>query len=350
MESAPVLRKRRRHWGCLTLFLIIRCPGGHALLTPSTGMPRLDTSKVTVLNLPKALEGFSVLHISDLNGARLGAAQENLRQALRGETFQAVALTGDMVGGGDTQPLMELLGILPKEVPVFLVPGLADPAPLLSVPHGSGEVKAPWVLQAEALGAIYLESPHPLEADGRIVWFCPGDLFAYDLPSARNSLAAQVAALKATGDPYAPQAGAMLRYAEHRLAVTESAIQGMQAMKPGDVIIALSHRPPGDQELSELMARVKEGSLPAPSLFLCGFFNNGQARIPGLGPLFIPPQGDGRGGFLPGDQGLSGLSVRKGFTLHVSPGLGVSPAYPLPLRLFNRPAITLLKITAQMTR
>ena len=66
--------------------------------------------------------------------------------------------------------------------------------------------------------------------------------------------------------------------------------------------------------------------------------------------MHIPVQPDGKGGFFPGDEGFTGLSIVKGYAVYISPGLGVSSYYPLPLRLFNRPAATLVRLTAQMTR
>lgn len=345
--------RRRRHTGCLTVLLLFLAAA--ALVLSLNGLSnryvRLETRKVTVLQLPKALEGFTILHLSDLHAAQLGKAQEHLRSALGRETYQAVALTGDMVGrSGNAGPLMDLISLVPKGVPVFLIAGDGDPAPLLSLPHGDSEVKAEYVRQAEALGAVYLEAPYRLEADGQSVWFCPGDLFTYDVPSARDALAAQVASLKAADNPYAPETGAQLRYMEHRLDAARRSADAMKEMKAGDVIVALMHHPPGPEALGELSLLSRERDLPAPDLILAGQFNNGQARLPGLGPLYIPPQGDGRGGFLPGDEGFTGLSILKGFTVHISPGLGVSDYYPLPLRLFNRPGASLLQLTAQMTR
>ncbi len=345
--------RHRRHAGCLTVILLLFA--ALALLLSLNGLSnrfvRLETRRVTVLNLPKALEKFAVLHLSDLNGARLGNQQENLRKTLGRESFQAVALTGDMVGrGGDAEPLMELLALLPQGVPAFLIAGDGDPAPLLSAPHGDSEVKAEYIRKAEALGAIYLEAPYPMTHEGQTVWFCPGDLFFYDLPSARSALALQVGTLRASENAYDPEIGAQLRFAEHRLKVTEQALEATDAMKPGDVIIALMHHPPGPDMLGDLSQSSRESGKPSPSLFLAGGFNNGQIRLPGLGPVFIPRQGDGRGGFFPGDEGFSGLSIIKGYPLYISPGLGVSDYYPLLLRLFNRPGATLLELTAQMTR
>lgn len=345
--------RRRRHAGCLTVLLLLSA--AVALVLSLNGLSnryvRLETRPVTVLELPRALEKTGILHISDLHAARLGPEQTHLRQALGKESYQAVALTGDMVGrGGNAEPFLELLDALKPGVPVFFIAGDNDPAPLLSAPHGDGEVKAPWVRAAEAKGAVYLESPVRIDVEGQAVWFVPGDLYFIDLPSASAALTEQVNALKASGKAYEPETGALLRAAEHRLDAVNAALGAMADIKPQDLVVALTHQPPGADMLGELAQEAREKNLSAPGLFLSGQFNNGQVRLPGLGPVYVPPQTDGRGGFFPGDEGFTGLSIQKGFPVHISPGLGVSGYYPVPLRLFNRPAVTLLQLTARMTR
>ena len=49
----------------------------------------LDEIRLTVLNLPDSLEGFSILHISDLHGARFGENQKAIRAALSKEAISS---------------------------------------------------------------------------------------------------------------------------------------------------------------------------------------------------------------------------------------------------------------------
>jgi predicted MPP superfamily phosphohydrolase len=345
--------RRRRHYGRLSLALLLLSAA--ALVLSLNGLSnrfvRLQTRRVTILQLPKELEGFNILHLSDLNAANLGKDQENLRKALGKESYQAVVLTGDMMGkSGNTQPLLDILGFLPDEVPVFFIAGDSDPEPLVTKAHGDSEVKAPYIREIEAAGAMYLEVPYKLEVEGKSIWFLPGELLMYDLPNAQFALNEQVKALQAAENPYDPETGAQLRSAAYRLSVFTSAIELLTQIQPEDVVVAIMHHPPSVDFLNELSASGQDNGVPQPSLFLAGQYNNGQIRLPGLGPLFIPLQADGRGGFLPGDEGFSGLSITKGFPVYISPGLGVSGYYPLPLRLFNRPGATLVQLTQQMTR
>lgn len=345
--------RRKRRYGCLTVaaLFVAALVLTLSLNALSNRYVRLENRSVTVLNLPRELENFTILHLSDLNGARLGDAQENLREALGKEAYQAVALSGDMVGkSGDIRPLLEIKALFPLNVPVFFIAGDADPAPLLAQPHGDGEVKAEYIRALEEAGLTYLESPVRMEYDGRAVWFTPGDAFMLDLQNAAFALKEQLKALDSAANPLDAAVGAQRRHAEHRLDIIGKTMEAKAQMKSGDAIIALMHHPPDSEQLTQLSQLSREEGLPAPSLFLAGQFNNGQVRLPGLGILYVREQPDGRGGFLPGDEGFTGLSITKGFPVYVSPGLGISTYYPLPLRLFNRPAATLIHLTARMTR
>lgn len=344
---------RKRRGGCILILLLFVAALTIllSLNTLSNRYARLEERAVTVLNLPKELEGFKILHLSDLNGAMLGHEHENLKKTLGKEGYQAVVLSGDMVGkGGKVKPLLDLLALFPKDVPVFLLPGDSDPKPLIDDPHGTDEVKADYILQAEQMGAIFLEAPYKMEVGNQTVWFCPGETFTLDMNNAVFALEELIKTLSSQENPYEAQTGAQLRFSKHRLSVMEASLEAFSQMKVTDVIVALNHHPPDYEQLSELSVRSKEQNLPSPSLFLAGQFNNGQVRLPGLGSVYIPRQADGRGGWFPGDEGFTGLSIVKGYPVYISPGLGTSSYYPLPIRLFNRPAATLIRLTSQMTR
>lgn len=345
--------RRKRRTGCLTIFLLFFLVMGVVLglNSLSNRFVRLSIRKVTVLNLPRALERFRMLHLSDLNAASLGAGQENLKASLGKEAYQAVVMTGDMVGkSGKVQPLLDLARVLPPQVPKLFITGDSDPSPLLDSAHGDGEVLAPYIRQLQEAGFIYLETPYRLEEEGQVIWFCPGEYFMLDLDSATAALKEQVDGLLASANPYEPETGARLRHAQHRLKVYEESLAAIKTMQEGDTIIAVMHHPPTNEQLGEMAALNREEDAISPSLFLAGQFNNGQMRLPGLGPIYVPEQGTGNGGWLPGDEGLTGLSIVKGFPVHISPGLGTSSYYPIPLRLFNRPGATILELTARMTR
>lgn len=346
-------KKRSGRAGFLTLFVLFSLA---LMLTLglnhlSNRFPRLETRSLTVVDLPRSLEGFKILHLSDLNATWLGQGQENIKHALKDEGYDLLALSGDMVGReGDISPLLDLLALVPESVPKLMVAGDADPAPLLLSPKGSEEVKAGYIQRLEAAGLIFLEHPLALEIDGQRVWVCPQDSFLLDLASARFALGEQIKLLEAQQEAPLPQQEAQLHHARHQLENIEKSEAALLEMKEGELIISLSHQPPEPAQLKELSRLRREEGLLVPSLFLAGQFNNGQARLPILGPIFIPVQADGRGGFFPGDASFTGLSVTQGLPLHISPGLGVSTYYPLPIRLFNRPVLSLIRLTARMTQ
>lgn len=90
----------------------------------------VDEQQVTIVGLPSDLEGYRILHLSDLAGKRFGDAQSTLLRELNTLDYDAVFLTGDMVGtSGDPEPLYELLEGFSSSTPVYFISGDSDPGP-----------------------------------------------------------------------------------------------------------------------------------------------------------------------------------------------------------------------------
>ena len=106
---------------------------------------RVEEERLTVLNLPVDLEEYSILHISDLHGARYGEKQKAIKTALGNMRYSCVVMTGDMLGeNGDVEPLLELIAVLPPDTPKYLIPGDMD-GPLIDTDaHGSLSPYADW--------------------------------------------------------------------------------------------------------------------------------------------------------------------------------------------------------------
>lgn len=352
-QSIFAPRRRKKRYGCLTVIFLFLIALGMLVGINSLAnrFVKLAVQPITLPELPRKLEGYTILHLSDLNAATLGKDHEHLKKALALESYQAVFLTGDMVGKtGNAGPLLAILDMIGGKVPVFLIAGAGDPPPLISSPHGDSEVLAPYIRQAQAKGAVYLSKPQLLEVEGERLWFWPADLFELDLESARSAYSDRVTRLKASENPYSPENGAQLRLAEYQQKMVEVAISAKAHMKAGDTVIALRHHAPDAALLSELRQGAEASGAILPQVYLSGQFNGGQIRLPFLGPVYIPPQGDGRGGWFPGDEGFAGLTVYKGQAVYISPGLGVSSYYPFPLRFFNRPTATLIRLTRRLSR
>ena len=140
---------------------------------------------VPIRKMDSALEGYTLLHISDLKGASYGANQSRIRFALQKEDFDAVVLTGDMVSSrGNAQPLytlIEMLHELKPGVPIYMIPGDKDPLPTSMSYAASGSPFAPWVLGARRRGAQMLSAPVRIERDGHALWLTTSALLSLDM-------------------------------------------------------------------------------------------------------------------------------------------------------------------------
>ncbi len=345
--------RRKRRPGCLVVLLLAL-----VLLGLTLGLNHLNNGFVDLLRetasitrLDKALEGFAILHLSDLHAASLGEKQAEIRKLLRTESYRAVCLTGDMVGlSGNAQPFLDLLDVFPEDVPVYFIAGDNDPAPL-NLSAGS-QVKADFIRQAEAKGAIYLDSPQQIIIGKRSIWFAPASLYTTDLDAATFALDQRRQELQALADRQTPDDQAALRAVIYQQEVLALSRQAAQSMRPEDAFVLLSHHPLDALQIDELhqgegRERQARNFPGAVSLILAGHWNNGQWRLPFIGPVWVPSGMMGLEGWLPGSRAVSGMAVVHGVPEYVSPGLGTSGAYPWqPFRLFNRPQMTLIKLSA----
>ncbi|MEW6771268.1 MAG: metallophosphoesterase [Bacillota bacterium] len=82
---------------------------------------------VRVAGLPSGLNGFTILHLSDLHGKEFGRNQEKLAALIKKQEYDLVAITGDLVNKYDpkNEPVARLLEHL-KGKPVYFVPGNHD--------------------------------------------------------------------------------------------------------------------------------------------------------------------------------------------------------------------------------
>ena len=292
--------------------------------------------------MDSALEGYTLLHISDLKGASYGANQSRIRFALQKEDFDAVVLTGDMVSSrGNAQPLytlIEMLHELKPGVPIYMIPGDKDPLPTSMSYAASGSPFAPWVLGARRRGAQLLSAPVRIERDGHALWLTTSALLSLDMDTMQEQFERQYLDALSGGDENAIE---LTAYNLQWLTETRDA---RAQMTDEDVYIALTHVPPADEELEGAYAGSLRGRL---HLVLCGHYQGGLVRLPFVGALFIPSQNLPFYGILPGKNTYYRLTKKGGTYLYVSPGLGNNDGlYPLPFfRLFNPPTVSLISLT-----
>ena len=347
------VRRRRRFPVILLLMLIILLIGTALVNGFINRQIQVIRQSVTVPSLPSALEGFRILHISDLHGASFGNGQEDLFQAVRSLNYQAAVITGDSIArDGDDAQLMNLIALLNKSVPVFLIAGDEDPPPILTTAGSSAEVKAAYIRRAESFGATYLDAPYPVTVGKGTIWFCPDDVYDMDVANARRSMQDSRASLSA--QPPTESTQAALRAVDYWLDRIDRIEQALLQMKSGDLKICVTHAPYLPENLAELRYDDAGGLInnakPA-ALVLAGHYNNGQFRLPGLGPVYMPAKAGlyAQDRWFPGDNGLSGLSTLYGISQYISPGLGSSGLYtPFSIRFMNPPSVTLLTLTSKL--
>ena len=339
-EAFLAVRPRRRPFfsrllRALLAFLVLVL-AGNAL---SNRFVRLLRVTVPVTGLSAELDGYTILHLSDLKGAAFGPGQDGIARLLQGQKIDCAVLSGDMVSDrGNAQPLYDLLEAVRRaapEAPVYFIAGDADPAPL-SMEHASGGSPfAPWVLGCRQRGARLLASPVSLREGDQGLWLVASSELSLDLDGQQGRLEQIWLSAKAKGDRNE------IELAEYNLGRLNGMRDARRGMKAGDICIAVTHVPPGEPFRSSL--RAPSGS--PVSLLLAGHYLGGLLRLPFLGPVFLPSASLPLYGLFPGAE-ASGLAKSGQTQVYVSPGLGAYDAHYPPFfrRLFNPPAISLLTL------
>lgn len=301
---------------------------------------------VTIANLPRELENWTILHLSDLNGADLGNRQSAVRTAIGTRSYSCIVLSGNMVGAsGDVQPLLDLVSILPQGTPVLLLPGDADP-PLYNL-SGEGGVYADWAAALQAAGVTILDEPIAFQREKKTIWFVPEYLYTLNIEGTLTAYQNQLDALNAQVEALTPEQEGQKRNARYQVERMQRILEKIDSMKEEDIQVAVSHIPLTRQGMTEarLYANDRKAfSFSRVSLVLAGGYCAGQWRIPGVGAIYVPELG-----FFPEDVQITGLGYLGGVWQHISPGLGPSSLYPwMPFRLFNSPGATMLVLTSSV--
>ncbi len=323
---------KKRHWGCLLIFVIfiIIIAGALFLNGVLNDYPKKQRVMLTVPSLSDRLEGLALLHISDLDGQFFGENQEKIAELIKNDNYNAVFVTGDVTDkNGSPDAMLSLIKHIPNDVPVFFISGDEDAAP------SSAYDPPEWIEKLKAAGAIYVDRPVKWEVKKSVVWILPQNILTADSDAMRFSL---------------KERGLESSYDMQALEYTERA---KLEMLPEHTYIALSHVPVSAETLSYLNTQDEETirmqNFPGRlQIILSGHLNNGQARLPWIGAVYAPMTvNDAQGGYWPQDKYISGKINMRGVVQYISPGLGASDTYPplLKRRLFNPPAISLLVLT-----
>ena len=297
---------------------------------------------VPIKGLSPDFDGYTVLHISDLKGASFGGRQQLLSFALGDSTYDAVALTGDMLSQkGNAQPFYALIDALHERnssAPIYFIAGDSDPQPASSAHFTGGSPFAPWVLGAQQRGAQLLSSPQAITRGESTLWLTNAGNMNIDIDTMQGQFEQQYLRALRGGDENE------IELATYNLKWLEETRAARKAIAPDDAIITLTHVPPTQEEIGGFGSAGLWGQI---DLMLCGHYLGGLLRLPLLGPLFIPSANLPRYGVLPGSSAFLGMRRIASTSLYISPGLGsATDDYPgLFFRLFNPPTVTLLTLT-----
>ena len=305
----------------------------------------LEELRLTVLNLPDDLESYSILHLSDLHGARYGEKQKAFATALGTTRYSCVVMTGDMLGkDGDVEPLLELIALMPPDTPKFLIPGDTDGPLVDSKAHSSLSVYTDWVERLTAAGVQILDRPVLITREKGRIWFVPEDLYAMDLEGMRNVFRKQIGELNDRATTLTADDAARIRALEYEVQRIDELEKIRKEILPTDIQVALTHTPLTREYVADLVSwggKEDTFSMRYASLILAGHYNGGQWRLPFVGAVHVPELG-----WFPEDSLVQGLSYLEGIPQYVSPGLGSDPHYEYqPGRVFNPPVMTRIVLT-----
>ena len=317
---------------------------------------------VSIPGLNSDLEGYTILHISDMHGASFGANQSALISALSRYSYQAVILSGDMVGsGGNAKPLYDLLDGLQQKRPVYFVAGDSDPNPLLDTPRDvvgnlGKYVLADWVLGAEELGAHYLNAPVSINIGSAAIWLTPTDQLFLNAETELKRASYEVKIEEDDVKEGIPEAYVTLPFTAYRQMSLQALLNAIRVMDKDDVHIAVSHYPPTSEQITAVNKKSELNTEDVPQyirsvdLALAGHYCGGVWKLPFYGALFIPSINAERHGWFPAQEDVDGLKVVGNSFIFINSGLAATDKIYLPrFRLFNNPKITLLTLTGTLT-
>ncbi|MDL2206743.1 metallophosphoesterase [Eubacteriales bacterium OttesenSCG-928-N13] len=319
----------------------------------------VDRVTLSIVGLPRELEGYTIMHLGDLHGRVYGNAQSSLLRTLNSESYNLMVFTGDMVGAsGNPQPFYDILDGLTANRQRYFIPGDSDPSPELTEVRQEGGtleqmVLSDWVLGAQERGATYLAHTTPIQVSGTNLWLSPAKMLNLNLITTLNLLEEQVEAEKegvVAGITSDRDALPLTSYRYNQLLMTHDASKKMQ---PTDIHIALSHMPPSDDYMAVAQQLSQEDTaayLPTVDLTLAGHYCGGVWQVPGYGALYIPNSLYERHGWFPAREDVQGVKQLGLGTLYTTAGLGVTDDMFLPnFRLLNPPQVSVITLTAAIT-
>lgn len=250
----------------------------------------LETNHITVSSgrLPRAFDGFRIVHVSDLHNTVFGEHNQKLLACIRKTKPDMIAITGDLLDSYHTNlaAALEFAEEARRIAPCYYVPGNHESRiPKYPVFKKGLAARGVVVLEDRAMEIIYKGQTIHLVG-------LQDSSFSPDYPAMRSHV------------------------------IVSRALKPL--IKPDAYTLLLSHRP----DLFDTYASFDV------DLVLSGHAHGGQFRLPLVGAVFAPNQGL----FPKYDAGLYGKERTQ---MVVSRGLGNSS---FPIRVHNRPEIVVVTL------
>lgn len=283
--------------------------------------------EIEIDNLPRELDGFTILQITDLHEKEFGQNQEGLIEKINSLSFDIIVFTGDMLKSSESnnyKPFYSLVEGIDRIEKSLYVPGNSDPESYIQNPYKKNN----FIIGMEERGVKLLESVYTINRGSSNV------IFTYVESSIQNE--------KKDFSP-SDRKDLSSSYVKHKKKILYE-LNALDGKTESDVLIGLNHYPLVDARLDYIKAD-SNYIVRNFDLILAGHYHGGQIRIPFLGALFIPEGWYPRSGLFPPQDRVKGLWEYSGIKQYVSTGLGSSDAFPLlKFRFFNTPEINLITL------
>ncbi|MFD1450920.1 metallophosphoesterase [Oceanobacillus sojae] len=299
----------------------------------------ITRQEIIIDHLPKQLEGFRILQVSDLHEKQFGENQKKLIESINSIAYDVIVFTGDMLDDVESTnydsfyTLIE--GIDNKENALY-VPGNTDPA---NYQVGRKVEKSDFTQGMEERGVHLLESIHSISTNGKNVHFVHFELSILKDPQYMGSVQG---ILK---PDYINEESYLLQQEElwEELTVLDNRSES-------DILIALNHYPIPDIRIDHIQAN-PDLIWTDYDLIMAGHYHGGQIRLPFIGAPFIPEPWYEPNSLFPPQDRIKGLWEYADTKQYVSAGLGSSGAVSfMKFRLFNTPEINLVILEGTANR
>lgn len=310
---------------------------------------QVDRVEVSIPTMPRTLNGYAILPISDLHGRTFEENQNGIIRALGAAQFDVVLFLGDMVDNDaqDPEPFYRLIDRLAEfGKPMYYTPGNHDPA-LWDLSNGKCEPTA-FLRGMLSRGVQLLDRPVRLkETESGSIWLWPADRMLSDAQAAIDTAQANIELALMRN---IPEGDAEAEYNEMLLEQYQAVLAAREQILPEDIHIAASHYPITPNRYAILAAyEGDELTLKDADLMIAGHYHAGQVRIPPFGAVYVHDDDLPRKGWFPDQEAIAGLSrLEGGLRQYISRGLGASGPKAFRFRVFNTPEISLLRLTSRV--